>query len=400
MHQFGTAQTAGRIEDRRFLTGQGRYVDDLAPRGALHAVFLRSPVAHGVIDGLDLDAARAMPGVHLVLDAGALAAAGVSLGMRASVVRNADGTRGAAPMRPTLAQGIMRHLGEPVVMVVADTLAQAREAAEAVVLDYTDLDPAMTLGAGPQVHPEAPGNLAYTYALGDPAGVARALQASTHRVTVEVVHNRVFPASLEPRAAFAEWDGARLHFCVCAQGVWEQKAELARMLGLPPEDVRVTTPDVGGGFGMKAMTYPEYVPLAQAARMLGRAVRWTSDRGEAMLSDNGARDLVATAELGFDDAHRITAYRCTVRSNLGAYNSQFGQHIQSDLFAKVLAMLRDNPGIRYAIEVVDANTDPVIASIGIRNVTTFEMNIPQAYYDAFALLELIEKHTGDEHANA
>ena len=364
MQPFGTAQTAGRIEDRRFLTGQGRFVDDLAPADALHAVFLRAPVAHGVIDALDLDAARGMPGVHLVLDAQGLAAAGVTLGLRASAVRNPDGSRGARPMRPTLAQGIMRHLGEPVVMVVADTLAQAREAAEAVVLDYTDLDPAMTLGAGPQVHPEAPGTLAYTYALGDPPGVARALQASTHRVTVEVVHNRVFPASLEPRAAFAEWDGARLHFCVCAQGVWEQKAELARMLGLPPEDVRVTNPDVGGGFGMKAMTYPEYVPLAQAARMLGRAVRWTSDRGEAMLSDNGERDLVATAELGFDDAHRITAYRCTVRSNLGAYNSQFGQHIQSDLFAKVLTGIYDIPAACLTSQGFYTHTTPIDAYRG------------------------------------
>ena len=364
MLQFGTAQTAGRIEDRRFLTGQGRYVDDLAPRGALHAVFLRSPVAHGVIEALDLDAARAMPGVHLVLDADGLAAAGVSLGMRASVVRNADGSRGTAPQRPTLAQGVMRHLGEPVVLVVADTAEQARDAVETIGLDHTDQAPAMMLGEGPQVHPEAPGNRAYDYALGDAAAVARALEASLHRVTVEVLHNRVFPASLEPRAAFAEWDGARLHFCVCAQGVWEQKAELARMLGLSPADIRVTNPDVGGGFGMKAMTYPEYVPLAQAARMLGRAVRWTSERGEAMLSDNGARDLVATAELGFDAGHRITAYRCTVRANLGAYNSQFGQMIQSELFAKVLTGIYDIPKAYLASEGFYTHTTPVDAYRG------------------------------------
>ena len=364
MQQFGTAQTAGRIEDRRFLTGQGRYVDDLAPADALHAVFLRSPVAHGVIDALDLEPARAMPGVHLVLDAGALAAAGVTLGMRASVARNADGTNGAAPQRPTLAQGVMRHLGEPVVMVVADTLEQARDAVEAVGLDYTDLAPAMALGEGPEVHPEAPGNRAYDYALGDPADVARTLQASAHRVTVEVIHNRVFPASLEPRAAFAEWDGARLHFCVCAQGVWQQKAELARMLNLSPADVRVTNPDVGGGFGMKGMTYPEYVPLAQAARMLGRAVRWTCDRGEAMLSDNGARDLVATAELGFDAGHRITAYRCTVRANLGAYNSQYAQTIQSDLFSKVLTGIYDIPKAYLSSAGFYTHTTPVDAYRG------------------------------------
>ena len=364
MMQFGTAQPAGRIEDRRFLTGRGRYVDDLAPADALCAVFLRAPVAHGVIDALDLEAARAMPGVHLVLDAQALAAEGVTLGMRASVAHNADGTMGAAPVRPTLAQGVMRHLGEPVVMVVAETPDQARDAVEAIVLDYTDLDPAMALGEGPEVHPEAPGNRAYDYALGDPAIVARALETSAHRVTVEVVHNRVFPASLEPRCAFAEWEHGRLHFCVCAQGVWTQKAELARMLGLSPADVRVTNPDVGGGFGMKAMTYPEYAPIAQAARMLARPVRWTSDRGEAMLSDNGARDLVALAELGFDAGHRITAYRCTVRSNMGAYNSQYGQNIQSELFSKVLTGIYDIPEAFLSAQGFYTHTTPVDAYRG------------------------------------
>jgi aerobic carbon-monoxide dehydrogenase large subunit len=364
MLQFGTAQTAGRIEDRRFLTGQGRYVDDLAPKDALHAVFLRAPVAHGVIDALELEAARGMPGVHLVLDAEGLAAEGVSLGMRASVVHNADGTRGAAPLRPTLAHGVMRHLGEPVVMVVAETLSQARDAVEVIGLDYTDLDPALTFGEGPQVHPEAPGNRAYDYALGDPAIVARALQASAHRVTVEVLHNRVFPAPMEPRAAFAEWQDGRLHLCVCAQGVWTQKAELARMLHLSPADVRVTNPDVGGGFGMKAMTYPEYAPLAQAARMLARTVRWTSDRGEAMLSDNGARDLVALAELGFDASHHITAYRCTVRSNMGAYNSEFGQFIQSDLFAKVFTGIYDVPEAFLSAQGFYTHTTPVDAYRG------------------------------------
>ncbi|MGQ0566660.1 MAG: xanthine dehydrogenase family protein molybdopterin-binding subunit [Gemmobacter sp.] len=364
MLQFGTAQGTRRVEDHRFLTGHGRYVDDLAPAGALHAVFLRSPVAHGVIRALDLDTARAMPGVHLVLDADALAAAGVTLAMRATVAHNADGTRGAAPQRPVLAQGVMRYAGEAVAMVVADTVAQARDAVEAIGLDHTDLDPAMALGQGPQVHPEAPGNRAYDYALGDPAGVARALDTARHRVTVEVIHNRVFPASMEPRAAFAEWDGGRLHFCVGAQGVWQQKAELARMLNLSPEDVRVTNPDVGGGFGMKAMTYPEYVPLAQAARMLGRPVRWTCDRGEAMLSDNGARDLVALAELGFDEGHRITAYRCTVRSNLGAYNSQYAQEIQSALFSKVFTGIYDIPRAYLSAQGFYTHTTPIDAYRG------------------------------------
>ncbi len=364
MLQFGKAQAAGRIEDRRFLTGQGRYVDDLAPDGALYAVFLRAPVAHGVIDALDLDGAREMPGVHLVLDAGALLAQGLDILMSSTPATNADGTMGATPDRPTLAHGVMRHLGEPVAMVVAETLEQARDAVEAIGLDYSELPVSVMMGEGATIHPGAPGNLAFDYALGDADGTAQALAQAAHRVTVEVIHNRVFPAPVEPRAAFAEWDGSKLHFCVCAQGVWDQKGELVRMLGLPPEAVRVTNPDVGGGFGMKAMAHPEYVPIAQAARMLGRPVRWASDRGEAMLSDNGARDLVALAELGFDAGHRITAYRCSVRSNLGAYNSEFGQNIQSLLFSKVLTGIYDIPNAYLTTQGFYTNTTPIDAYRG------------------------------------
>ena len=168
-----------------------------------------------------------------------------------------------------------------------------------------------------------------------------ALAASAHVIRLEVLHNRVIVNSLEPRGAWAEWDGSRLHLCVNGQGVWTQKKELARMLGLAREDVRVTNPDVGGGFGMKGMCYPEYICIAQAARMLGRPVRWMSDRTEAMLTDNGGRDLIARAEMGFDERFRITGYRVFVLSNLGAYNSSYAQHIQSTLFAKVLTVVAD-----------------------------------------------------------
>ncbi|QYK40032.1 MAG: xanthine dehydrogenase family protein molybdopterin-binding subunit [Paracoccaceae bacterium] len=365
MQQFGKAQPAGRIEDHRFLTGQGRFVDDIAPEGALVAMFLRSPVAHGRILSLDLSAAQAMPGVHLVLDAAALAAEGVALAMQGMRISGRGGARGAGPERPVLAQSVLRHLGEPVAMVVADSAAVARDAVEAIVLDHAELAPALGLGGeGPAIHAVAPGNLAYDYVLGDEAAVAAALAAAHHRLQVEVAQPRVFAASMEPRGAFAEWDGERLHFCTCAQGVWTQKAELARMLGLPRDRVRVTNPDVGGGFGMKVMTYPEYVPLAQAARMLGRPVKWTSDRGEAMLADNGARDLTAVADLGFDADLRLTGYACAVRSNMGAYNSQFGQNIQSVLFGKVFTGIYDLPMACLTARGYYTSTTPVDAYRG------------------------------------
>jgi carbon-monoxide dehydrogenase large subunit len=365
MAKFGGSQAVRRVEDVRFLTGKGRYVDDIVPDGALHAVFLRSPVAHATISSLDVEAAREAPGVHLVLTAADLEAAGVLLGMRATLVPNRDGTQANNPERPVLARDRMRFVGEAVVMVVADSMAAARDALEMIVLETEDLP--VSLGrepGGPEIHPEAPGNLGYDWVIGKEAEVFAALAASRHRIRLEVEHNRIIVNSMEPRAAYAEWDGKRLHFCVNGQGVWIQKRELARMLRLDPENVRVTNPDVGGGFGMKAMTYPEYVVLAVAARQLGRPVRWASDRNEAMLSDNGGRDLVAYAELGFDAELCITAYRVDVLSNLGAYNSQFGQEIQSVLFSKVLTGVYDIPLAVLSVKGVFSNTTPVDAYRG------------------------------------
>ncbi len=365
MQKFGAAQTAGRVEDVRFLTGQGRYVDDLAPMGALHAAFLRAPVAHGRITGLDFSDARAIPGVHLVMDAEGLEAAGVNLAMRAVVATNRDGTKGADPLRPVLAKGVMRFVGEPVAIVVADTAEAARDAIEAIVLDYEELPHNLAMDAdGATIHPEAPGNRAFDYAMGDGAAVEAALSASAHRVVLEVVHNRVAVVSMEPRACMADWRDGRMHFAFGGQGVWNQKGELARMLGLPLEAVQVTNPDVGGGFGMKGMPHPEYIPVAAAARILGRPVRWASDRSEAMLSDNAARDLVAVTELGFDEGHRLTAYRARVRSNLGAYNSLFAQNIQSFLFSKVLTGPYDIPVAVLETEGFFTNTTPVDAYRG------------------------------------
>ncbi|SEM93530.1 carbon-monoxide dehydrogenase large subunit [Gemmobacter aquatilis] len=358
---FGRAQ--GRIEDARFLTGQGRYVDDIVPEGALFAAFLRSPMAHAEITALDVSAARVAPGVALVLTAEDLRTQGVVLGMAAHRTRQPDGTRGVAPERPVLAQGRVRFVGEPLVMVVAETAEQARDALDLIEVDYAELPAAVAFEGEAAIFPEAPGNRAFVYEEGDGAAAEAALAGSAHRVTVEVVHNRIIVAAMEPRGAFATWDG-RLHFCVNGQGVWVQKGELARHLGLPPDAVQVTNPDVGGGFGMKAATYPEYVPIAQAARLLGRPVRWFSDRSEAMLSDNAGRDLVAVAELGFDADFRITAYRVNLVSNLGAYSAQFGQGIQGELFAKVLTGVYDIQAAHLRAVGVYTNTTPVDAYRG------------------------------------
>ena len=365
MEKFGKSQPVKRFEDQRFLTGRGRYVDDIAPEGALHAFVFRSPVAHARITGLDVSGAAEAEGVALVLTAADLAAMGATNAMETDLVKNKDGSKGAGPVRPFLAAEKVCFVGEPVALVVAETLGQARDAAEAIGFDYEELPVSVGIEpGGATIHAEAPGNLAFDYGMGDAAAVEAAMAGAAHRVVTRVEHNRIMVASMEPRGAYAEWDGARLHLCVNGQGVWGQKDELVAAFGLAPEAVRVTNPDVGGGFGMKGMTYPEYFAISAAAMTLGRPVRWMSDRTEAMLSDNAGRDLVSETELGFDADHRMVAYRVRNVSNLGAYNSGYAQHIQSSLFAKVLMGVYDCQLTWLDVQGVFTNTAPVDAYRG------------------------------------
>ncbi|RYG89699.1 xanthine dehydrogenase family protein molybdopterin-binding subunit [Loktanella sp. IMCC34160] len=365
MEKFGRSQSVKRVEDIRFLTGQGRYVDDIAPDGALVAYVLRSPMAHGAITELDVADAREAPGVHLVLTAADLEAAGLNMGLKGSRATNRDGTKGAAPERPILARDRVRHLGEAVAMIVADTMAEARDAAEMILLDIDEADPHLGLvTGGPQIHPEAPDNIAFDWGFGDEAEVESAIARAARVVRVEIPDNRVIVNSMEPRGCFAEPEGDRLHVSVNGQGVWESKKEICFHLKLDPAQVRVTNPDVGGGFGMKAMRYPEMVLVAHAARALGRPVRWMSERTEAMLSDNAGRDLTSTATLAFDAANRIIGYKVESIANMGAYNSQFAQGIQTELFTKVAPGTYDIPAMWLQCTGVYTNTTPVDAYRG------------------------------------
>ena len=335
--KFGTSQPVRRFEDGRFLTGDGGYLDDVAPADAAYCFVFRSSVAHAEITELDVSDARAADGVHLVLTADDLNAAGVANRMDASLIENRDGTLGAAPERPILATGRVRFVGEPLAFVVAETLAQAKDAAELILFDYDDLDVhVMPVLGGPQIHPEAPDNIAYDWGIGDEAATEAVFATAAHTTKLEIADNRIIANSMEPRGCFAEPEADRLHVSFSGQGVWGFKASCAETLGIDPETIRVTHPDVGGGFGMKAFDYPEYFLVAHAARTLKRAVRWQAERTESMLSDNSGRDLVSTAELAFDENHKIIGYRVYAQSNMGAYNSGFAQYIQSDLAAKVL----------------------------------------------------------------
>ncbi|WP_299966882.1 xanthine dehydrogenase family protein molybdopterin-binding subunit [uncultured Roseobacter sp.] len=365
MEKFGKSQSIKRVEDVRFLTGHGRYVDDIAPADALRAFVFRAPVAHAVITGLDVSETRAAAGVAAVLTVGDLEAAGMDIAMYGATIKNRDGTDGAAPERPLLAKGKLRFVGEPVAFIVAETLEQARDAAELIELEYDDLPAKLDLAAGgAAVHEDVPDNRAFDWGIGDQDATQAAFDAAARVVRLEVGDNRIIVNSLEPRGCYAEWDAGRVHVSLGGQGVWGQKDFIAKSLGLAEEAVRVTTPDVGGGFGMKGFPYPEYALAAQAARVTGRPVRWMSERTEAMLSDNAGRDLTSTAELALGADNRITGYRVHTRCNLGAYNSHFGQFIQSQLFSRVLTGVYDIPASWLQVEGFYTNTTYVDAYRG------------------------------------
>ncbi len=364
MKKFGVSQPVLRREDVRFLKGEGRYIDDIAPQGAAFGYFFRAPVAHGRITELDVTDARQMPGVLGVFTAGDLDGKLVNA-MNYIPAMGRDGKPGPAVVRPMLADGVMRFAGEAVAMVVARTRAEAKDAAEAITLDYEDLPVHLeTAPGGPAIHESAPDNLALDWAYGDAGETEAAFAAAAHTTRLELIDNRVIVNAMEPRGCFAEWDGKRLHMAFNGQGVWGAKAELAEKLGLDPEQVRVTNPDVGGGFGMKAFTYPEHFAVAFAARELGHPVRWMSERGEGMLTDNGGRDLVTVAEAAFDADYRLQAVRINTVCNLGAYSAMFSQHIQTELSLKVLTGVYDVQTVDFQVQCVFTNTTPLDAYRG------------------------------------
>ncbi|KUJ78564.1 xanthine dehydrogenase family protein molybdopterin-binding subunit [Ruegeria profundi] len=365
MEKFGKSQPVKRTEDQRFLTGQGQYIDDSVPADTLYAAFFRSPVAHGRIKALDLGAARQADGVRLVLALDDLAEAGIDTVLSATTLSNRDGSKAAAPERHMLAKDRVRFVGEPVAVVIAETQTQARDAAELIWIETEDLPAKLDLASGGEpLHDDAPDNRAFDWGLGDETATEAAFQNAAHTVRLDVADNRVIVTSIEPRGCQAHWAGERLHFAYGGQGVWAMRGQLAQKLKLEPDSIRVTTPDVGGGFGMKAMPYPEYFCVAAAAMKLGQPVHWMSDRSEAMLSDHHGRDLTSLAELAFDADHKITAYRVHSKVNLGAYNSHFGQAIQTSLFSKVLMGVYDVQTTFLRVEGFYTNTTQVDAYRG------------------------------------
>lgn len=364
MEKFGISQSNLRLEDERFLTGSGRYTDDISPEDSAVAVFVRSQVAHARITSIETRDAKGLDGVLGVYTA-------ADFGDRLTnalpflPAENRDGTKGAMPTRPILATDTVRYLGEPVAVVVAETRQQALDAAETVWMETEDLPVSLKVEAGGEtIHPEAPENLAYDWAFGDAVATDAAFEAAAHTVSLRIDQNRIMCNSMEPRVAYAEWQDGRLHLCLSGQGVWGLKMHTAKIFGLQPEEVRVTNPDVGGAFGMKAFPYNEYYAIAFASHALERPVKWTPDRGESMLSDNACRDLWSIAEAAFDTDLRLTALRINTTSNLGAYNSFMGQNIQSALAQKVFPGVYDVQTAFFRVRGIYTNTTPVDAYRG------------------------------------
>jgi aerobic carbon-monoxide dehydrogenase large subunit len=359
-----------RVEDPRFLTGRGRYVADIAPPGMLHCVLVRSPHGHSRIRSIDTAAAGAMPDVVAVLTGADMAADGMAPMRPLWLVRSRDGSPMAEPPRFALARGRVRHVGEPVAAVIAETAIAAADASERVVVDYEPLAAVVDAAAAlapdaPQLHEVAPGNVCFRTSRGDEAAVAAAFRQAAHTVALDLVNNRLTGAAIEPRAAIGtvELDG-RLTLISSTQAPHHIRRAVAEQLGIPESALRVISPDVGGGFGYKGKLYPEEGIVTFAARRLGRPVRWAATRAESFLVDNQARDHRTHAELALDAEGHFLALRVTTLANLGAYVSTFGASIPSVIYSALFAGGYRTPAIAVEVTGVLTNTAPTDAFRG------------------------------------
>jgi carbon-monoxide dehydrogenase large subunit len=352
-----------RVEDRRFLLGRGKFVADIDLPGALDCVLVRSPHAHARIRAIDVSAAIATPGVVAVFTGADMAADGV-LPMRPLwVIRSRDGKEMAQPPRYALARGNVRHVGEPVVAVIAQTRDAAADAAERVAVDYEAL-PAVTdaraaqAPAAPQLHEAAPHNVCFRWARGDEAAVRAVFQTAPHKVAIDLVNNRLVGAAIEPRAAFAtiEPGTGRLTLVSATQAPHHIRKQVTEQLGMPESALRVVSPDVGGGFGYKGKLYPEEALVTWAAQRLGRPVRWVATRAESFLADNQARDHLTHAELALDAEGHFLALHVQTFAALGAYLSTFGANIPSAIYTALFAGGYRTPAIFVEVTGVFTNT--------------------------------------------
>jgi carbon-monoxide dehydrogenase large subunit len=371
IEKFGVGQPVPRTEDPKLLRGEGRYTDDFNLPGQAYAVILRSPHAHGTLRGLDYAAALGLPGVLAIYDGGDFEAAGYGPFKCLAPFPNRDGSPMVKPVRHAFARGRVRWVGDPIAIVVAETPALAREAAELVALDIEPLpsvaEAADAIAAdAPLLYDEAAGNLALDYHSGDAEAVAAAFAKAAHVTRLDLVNNRIVVNPIEPRAALAEYDPAaeRWTFHIGCQGVFGLRNQLAEIMRVKPAQLHLLTGNVGGSFGMKASSYPEYIGLLHAARTLSRPVKWTDERSGSFLSDAHGRGTSVTAELALDAEGRFLALRITGLADMGAYLTTMAPLMSTLNVLKNVASVYRTPLIEVQTRCVFTNTTPISAYRG------------------------------------
>jgi len=402
MTGFGIGASVKRREDLRLLTGRGRYAEDCNAPGQVYAAFVRSPHAHADVVAIDAAPARAVAGVLDVFTGRDLIAGGVGaiptlIAERGGGIRNRDGSPFAEPAWYPLATDRVRHVGEPVAIVIGATPAATQDGAQAVAVRYlgrlavVDAVAALAEGA-PSLHAGVARNRAYDWACGDAEATARAIATAAHVTRLALVDNRLVTCFMEPRAALAEWDAGAGRYTLHAglQSVHQLAMNLARVLGVAAEHVRCVTGDVGGGFGSKIQVYPEYVALAWAARQVGRPVKWVSSRSEGFVSDVQSRDHALTGELALDATGRITALRVRSTSNLGAYVAPSIPISTLSNMERMISGLYAMPAIHLRVEGALTNTVPINVYRGVGRI--------ECVYTVERLIDRAARETGRDPA--
>ena len=368
----GIGASVVRKEDKRFITGRGRYVDDVKVIGLTHAHFIRSPHAHAKVKSIDSSAAKDMPGVVDVLTGQQLVDDKIGNLICGWAVTSKDGS----PMRmgawPAMAPDTVRFVGQAVAVVIAETKNQAKDAAEAVIVEYEELPAVSSMKAAiapgaPQLHPEAPGNVVYDWSIGDEKATNDAFAKAANVVSLDLTNNRLVPNAMEPRAAVAEYDPAEEHFTLytTSQNPHVARLVLSAFYNVAQEHkLRVIAPDVGGGFGSKIFIYPEEMVALWASKKVERPVKWTGDRSEAFLTDAHGRDHMSHAEMAFDANNKILGLRVKTHANFGAYMSLFSSSVPTYLYATLLSGQYNIPAIYAEVMGVYTNTTPVDAYRG------------------------------------
>jgi carbon-monoxide dehydrogenase large subunit len=396
MSATGIGAAVRRKEDFRFVTGRGQYTDDVVRPGETRAVFLRSPHAHAKIKSIDVSEAKNMPGVLAVFTGAELANDKIGNLICGWMIHSKDGSPMKMAPHPALAADKVCHVGDAVAVVIAESQAQGRDAAEKVKVEYELLpavaDPAKAK-SGPQIHEIAPKNIIYEWSLGDAKATDAAFATAKHITKLDIVNNRLVPNAIEPRAALAEYDAGTDHLTLwnTSQNPHVARLVISAFVGITPEHkLRVIAPDVGGGFGSKIFIYAEEVVCLWASRKVNRPVKWVAERTESFLADAHGRDHATTAELALDANGKILALRAKTKANLGGYLSTFASSVPTYLYAPLLSGQYDIPAIYCEVDGVYTNTAPVDAYRGAgRPEATF---VVERLVDHLRFLEEAEPH--------